>query len=324
MGQRSSFPWSEPAYGLGARKWLQAMRAFWRLPSGAYLLQGKAQRLPDQARVTLPGGRLLEECSPYHLVGVSGEIERTFPGPRIERRPDGLHVAQIFVVLEDRLCEFVWEGKENVAVLRSVALSSLSACDLEQLFKEPTPIYCEKLRFLGLTCDRKSLRLRQILDDGLDEQYREWLYCCTVCGGLYKYIYSAIWQERNFDCERGLHVTCDRYFKVEERYGNSIPLPVEEAALHGYQGAQMVLGAYSASRCSEPSFQGMTCSTREVLHLGYCAAHHVSKCRCCGEFYKQVWLGFRYRHFKPGEVYEGGIPFTLDEAISLGYRTPGA
>lgn len=201
----------------------------------------------------------------------------------------------------------------------------MSACDTSQLFKEPTPFYCEKLRFLGLTCDRKSLKLRQILDDGSDEHYCERLYGCSVCGGLYKYIYSALWQERNLDCERGLMVTCDRYFKVEERYGNSIPLPAEEAAHHGYQGVQMGSGPYSAARCSVPSFLGMTCPPREVLHIGYCTTHRVRKCRFCGEYYKQVWFGpLAYRHFKPGEPHEGEIPFTLDEAVKLGYRAAGS
>lgn len=177
--------------------------------------------------------------------------------------------------------------------------------------------YCNVHGWRGLTCDKKNLALLRVLREEPEERYYESIYRCEVCRGLYKYISSSIYQNRNFDCEAGWQELLDNHFKVEERYATCIPFPREEARYYGYNRDHF---PYAPDRCRHHGHSGLTCAAGDVLRMGY-LANDISKCVRCGQFYKQVWFGaVRYYHYKPGEEREGRLPFTLEAARKLGYR----
>ena len=178
--------------------------------------------------------------------------------------------------------------------------------------------YCQVRGFRGLSCDSKNLELVRSIRDKPEDHEIEQIYHCKICGKLYKYIYSASWQERNFDCDRGWQVNCDEYFKVEQIFGNSISLPVEEARRYGYQSDAF---RYAAERCQCRNQNGLTCALQDVMQIRIYPTHNISKCRRCGEFYKRVWLsGLKFHFYKPGEEYEGKVKFFRSTARRLGYQ----
>lgn len=190
----------------------------------------------------------------------------------------------------------------------------------DKLFKHSTAIYCERLGSRGLSCDARFLE--ELKTQGADESYQEQVLRCAVCAGLYKYVFCQIWQERNFDCDRGWHVICDRYFKVEERFANCIPFPVEEARDYGYEIPPLGPGNYSDTPCQEASRVGLTCPSTQLVSLGYSADHKIQKCRLCGEFYVKLWLSaLEFHYFRPGEAHGDKVPLPIETAWRYGYRS---
>jgi hypothetical protein len=91
--------------------------------------------------------------------------------------------------------------------------------------------YCDDRSYRGLTCAEGNLEIIRKLKDYSDSrsEERELIYRCKACQGLYKYIYSARYETRNFDCEEGWYGVCDRYFKVGEIWVSDAPFTIEEA-----------------------------------------------------------------------------------------------
>lgn len=98
--------------------------------------------------------------------------------------------------------------------------------------------YCGERGERGLACAEGNLELVRTLMDYADSssRNRQLVYRCGVCGGLYKYVHSAHYETRNFDCEEGWNELLDRYFKVGEVWVGGSPFPVLEARSYGYEG----------------------------------------------------------------------------------------
>ena len=93
----------------------------------------------------------------------------------------------------------------------------------------------------GLTCKLADLVvLREHEDNSRYSMMSYTVYRCRTCGGLYKHIDSAVWQDRHHDGEAGWS-SYDRFYKVGERQGGVIYLT--EAEAYAYRSHHSTLGA---------------------------------------------------------------------------------
>ncbi|MDX2005700.1 MAG: hypothetical protein SFU83_10525 [Meiothermus sp.] len=102
--------------------------------------------------------------------------------------------------------------------------------------------YCQLPPERGLSCAPEGLQLLHRLSQDLRPDSRQVIraYRCTVCGGLYKYIYASHQHSRNFDDEAGMVVYEDHYYKVDERNAlGQVKFSPLEASAYGYQGPDL-------------------------------------------------------------------------------------
>lgn len=187
----------------------------------------------------------------------------------------------------------------------------------------PAYPYCAGPDVQGLTCDRANLELLARLNEDKDKDsvYREFLYRCRACGGLYKYVYAERYATRNMDSDEGWETLADEYVKVDyPRLREDSPLSVEEALRLGYLGDDRPL---TGGRCDLPrELNGLTCRFSQLAGVARLdEVTWIRRCSKCGQLYKHV-AGHRHHFYKPGEEAGGTIPFTLEEARGYGCQDP--
>ena len=145
------------------------------------------------------------------------------------------------------------------------------------------------------------------------------IYRCKSCGGLYKYVYSAVYETRNFDSEEGWNTLVDHYYKVEEAGISGIPFSIDEARTYGYTGRDFTM---SGGRCGYGrQANGLTCRFSNLFEVATIdKATWIKRCVKCGQIYKQVREPSMNRFYKPGDLSAGTIVFTLQEAIDHGFH----
>lgn len=189
--------------------------------------------------------------------------------------------------------------------------------------KSSYPAYCDNSARNGLTCFESDLEFIAIAKDYKSETSitKEVIYQCRKCQGFYKHCYSSVYETRNFDCEEGWWTPVDRYFKVEEIYGNNPALPLKEARKYGYKGEDFT---WKANRCNygnTPS--GLTCRAGSIKFLAWASPEKtdsyddkIFKCKRCGQLYKQIWIQkIKFNFYKAAQ----SDFFPLDEARRFGY-----
>jgi hypothetical protein len=127
---------SESAAELDPR--LKSAVRCWKLSGGQYLLQGAPEPWPTRspASVRLFNGQVIKSASEFYVVDSRGHITRTYPVPRLYGLHDTLYIADIYAVVDEHLCCYLWQQagpNDAVGDTVSVYLAPVADCSLSDL-----------------------------------------------------------------------------------------------------------------------------------------------------------------------------------------------
>ncbi|MDQ2687905.1 MAG: hypothetical protein M3Y28_08575 [Armatimonadota bacterium] len=124
---------------------LSPLPLFWKLPDGRFLMAAWTQPWPHSGvyDVFLPDGTALEGVTRYYVVSAQGVCVEAYPAPGVYSLEDFLYLHDLFAVMGDRLCRFLWWeqwGYGTRTDLRAVILEGLVPCPVTDLPFDPAQI----------------------------------------------------------------------------------------------------------------------------------------------------------------------------------------